>query len=107
MLCDRRFAVSDRFGVLRWARVLDRPVRGDDATRPVAGRAERFLRRYTSKLWVFDAAALQLGSAGLAAGPLVADLVLGGMRLHRMAEHFGWWTGRLLMGRRCMWMIVC
>jgi fructoselysine-6-P-deglycase FrlB-like protein len=71
----------------------------------MAGRAERFLRQYTLKLWVFGAAALQLGSVDPAARPLVADLVLGSTRLNRIAEHFASWTGRPLTDRRCMWKI--
>jgi fructoselysine-6-P-deglycase FrlB-like protein len=80
-------------------------LKGDDATRPMADRAERFLRQYTPKLWLLDAAALRLGSVDPAARPLVADLVLGSTTLNRVAEHFASWTGRPLTDRRYMWKI--
>jgi fructoselysine-6-P-deglycase FrlB-like protein len=80
-------------------------LKGDDATRPMAERAERFLRQYTPKLWLLDAVALQLGSVDPAARPLVADLVLGSTTLNRIAEHFASWTGRPLTDRRYMWKI--
>ncbi len=105
MLRDRRFAASDRFGELRCPRVLERPLKGDDATRPMADRAERFLRQHMPKLWLLDAAALQLGSLDPSARPLVASLVLVGTRLNRIAEDFASWTGRPLTDRRYMWKI--
>jgi fructoselysine-6-P-deglycase FrlB-like protein len=80
-------------------------LKGDDATRPMAERAERFLRQYTAKLWVLDAAALQLDGMDSAGRPLVADLVLGSTVLNRIAEHFASWTGRPLTSRRYMWKI--
>jgi len=78
-------------------------LKGEDATRPMADRAERFLRQYTTKLWLLDAAALQLGSLDPSGRPLVADLVLGSTTLNRIAEHFASWTGRPLTDRRYMW----
>jgi fructoselysine-6-P-deglycase FrlB-like protein len=80
-------------------------LKGDDVTRPMAERAERFLRRYTRKLWVLDADALQLTGVGATARPFVADLVLGSTILNRVAEHFASWTGRPLTDRRFMWKI--
>ncbi|MGH3185891.1 MAG: SIS domain-containing protein [Streptosporangiaceae bacterium] len=80
-------------------------LKGDDVTRPMADRAERFLRQYTRKLWVLDAAALQLGSVDAPLRPLVGDLVLGSTVLNRIAEHFAALTGRRLTDRRYMWKI--
>jgi len=78
---------------------------GDDVTRPMADRAERFLRQYTRKLWVLDGAALRLDSVDAPLRPLVSDLVLGSTMLNRIAEHFAAWTGRRLTDRRYMWKI--
>jgi fructoselysine-6-P-deglycase FrlB-like protein len=63
------------------------------------------LHQYTGKLWVLDAAALQLGSVDQPLRPLVGDLVLGSTVLNRIAEHFAAWTGRRLTDRRYMWKI--
>ncbi len=59
-----------------------------------------------STLWVFDVAALQLGSVDLAAR-LVGHLVLGSTRLSQIAEHLAWWTARRLTDRRYIWKIEC
>lgn len=80
-------------------------LKGDDVTRPMAERAERFLQKYTDKLWVLDAAALQLDGMDPADRPLVADLVLGSTVLNRTAEHFASCTGLPLTNRRYMWKI--
>jgi len=80
-------------------------LKGDDAIRPMADRAERFLRQYTPKLWVLDAAELTMSSVDASARPLVADLVLGSTVLNRIAEHFASCTGRPLTDRRYMWKI--
>jgi fructoselysine-6-P-deglycase FrlB-like protein len=72
-------------------------------TRPMAERAERFLRQHTGKLWVLDAAELDLGAVDEAGRPLVADLVLGSTVLNRIAEHFAVRTGIPLTERRYMW----
>jgi fructoselysine-6-P-deglycase FrlB-like protein len=105
VLHDRRFAASERFGALRCARVPGRPLKSDDATRPMADCAERFLRQYTPKLWFLDAAALHLGSLDPSARLLVANLVPGNTRLNRIAEHFASWMGRPLPDGRYMWKI--
>ena len=84
---------------------MERPLKDDDATRPMADCAERFLRPYTPKLWLFAAAALQLGSLDPSALLLVANLLLGSARLNRIARHFASWTGRPLTDRRYMWKI--
>lgn len=80
-------------------------LKGDDVVRPMAERAERFLRQYTRKLWVLDARELGLASVDPGARPLVADLVLGSTTLNRIAEHFASWTGRPLTDRHYMWKI--
>jgi fructoselysine-6-P-deglycase FrlB-like protein len=80
-------------------------LKGDDAVRPMADRAERFLKQYTRKLWVLDARELGLDSVDPQARPLVADLVLGSTTLNRIAEHFAAWTGIKLTDRRYMWKI--
>ena len=80
-------------------------LKGDDVVRPMAERAERFLRQYTRKLWVLDARELSLESVDPDARPLVADLVLGSTTLNRIAEHFASWTGRPLADRHYMWKI--
>jgi fructoselysine-6-P-deglycase FrlB-like protein len=80
-------------------------LKGDDVTRPMADRAERFLRRYTPRLWVLDAAALQLSSVDASARAAIGDLVLGSTVLNRIAEHFASYTGRPLTDRRYMWKI--
>jgi fructoselysine-6-P-deglycase FrlB-like protein len=78
---------------------------GDDVTGPMADRAERFLRQYTKKLYVLDAADLPLDPVAEPMRPLIADLVLGSTVLNRIAEHFAAWTGRPLTERRYMWKI--
>ena len=80
-------------------------LKGDDVTRPMADRAERFLRQHTGKLWVLDAADLELPGVTPASRPFLADLVLGSTTLNRIAEHFASWTGRPLTDRRYMWKI--
>jgi fructoselysine-6-P-deglycase FrlB-like protein len=80
-------------------------LKGDDVTRPMADRAERFLRQHTRKLWVLDAAELRLSSVGTSGRPLIGDLVLGSTVLNRIAEHFASCTGRPLTDRRYMWKI--
>jgi fructoselysine-6-P-deglycase FrlB-like protein len=80
-------------------------LKGDDVTRPMADRAERFLRQYTRKLWVLDAAELRLSSIDTTARPLIGDLVLGSTVLNRIAEHFASYTGRPLTDRRYMWKV--
>jgi fructoselysine-6-P-deglycase FrlB-like protein len=80
-------------------------LKGDDVTRPMAERAERFLRRYTGKLWVLDAAELKMSSVDRSARPPIGDLVLGSTVLNRIAEHFAACTGRPLTDRRYMWKI--
>jgi fructoselysine-6-P-deglycase FrlB-like protein len=72
-------------------------------TRPMAERAERFLRQHTGKLWVLDSLELGLGPVDEAVRPLVADLVLGSTVLNRIAEHFAVRTGIPLTDRRYMW----
>jgi fructoselysine-6-P-deglycase FrlB-like protein len=74
-------------------------------TRPMADRVERFLRQHTRKLWVLDAAALELDSVDAPARPFIADLVLGSTVLNRVAEHFAARSGRPLTDRRYMWKI--
>ena len=66
----------------------------------MADCAELFLRQYTPKLWLLDAAALQLGSLEPPARLPVANLVLGSARLNRIAGHFASRTGRPLTDRR-------
>jgi len=80
-------------------------LKGDDVTRPMAERAEQFLRQYTHKLWILDASALELSGVDPENRPLIADLVLGSTVLNRIAEHFASWTGRPLTDRRYMWKI--
>lgn len=80
-------------------------LKGDDVTRPMAERAERFLQQYTRRLWVLDAAALRLSSVDRSGRPLIGDLVLGSTVLNRIAEHFASSTGRRLTDRRYMWKI--
>ncbi len=80
-------------------------LKGDDVTRPMAERAERFLRQYTRNLWVLDAAALRLSSVDRPARPLIGEMVLGSTVLNRVAEHFASRTGRRLTDRRYMWKI--
>jgi fructoselysine-6-P-deglycase FrlB-like protein len=80
-------------------------LKGDDVTRPMAERAERFLRQYTQKLWVLDSSTLELPGVDPENRPLIADLVLGSTVLNRIAEHFASWTGRPLTDRRYMWKI--
>jgi fructoselysine-6-P-deglycase FrlB-like protein len=80
-------------------------LKGDDVTRPMAERAERFLRRYTGKLWVLDAAELTMSSVDRSARPPIGDLVLGSTVLNRIAEHFAACTGRPLTDRRYMWKV--
>jgi fructoselysine-6-P-deglycase FrlB-like protein len=80
-------------------------LKGDDVTRPMAERAERFLRRYTGKLWVLDAAELTMSSVDESARPPIGDLVLGSTVLNRIAEHFAARTGRPLADRRYMWKV--
>jgi fructoselysine-6-P-deglycase FrlB-like protein len=53
----------------------------------MADRAEDFLHQFTRKLWLLDAAALQLSSIDPAARPLVADLMLGSTTFSRIAEY--------------------
>lgn len=80
-------------------------LKGDDVTRPMAERAERFLQQYTRKLWVLDAAALRLSSVDRSARSLIGDLVLGSTVLNRIAEHLASLTGRRLTDRQYMWKI--
>jgi fructoselysine-6-P-deglycase FrlB-like protein len=74
-------------------------------TRPMAERVERFLAQHTGKLWVLDAAELELGPVAADGRPLVADMVLGSTVLNRIAEQFAVRTGIPLTDRRYMWKI--
>jgi fructoselysine-6-P-deglycase FrlB-like protein len=67
--------------------------------------AERFLRQYTPKLLLLDAAALHLGSLDPSAGLPAAHLVVASTRVNGIGEHFASWTGCPLTCRRYQWKI--
>jgi fructoselysine-6-phosphate deglycase len=60
--------------------------KGEDAYRPVAERAERFLARHTDKLFVLDTASFKLGTLSAPTRALVSPIVLA-TALERLSAH--------------------
>ena len=60
--------------------------KGEDAYRPLAERAERFLRQHTDKLFVLDTADFKLEGLSAATRALIAPAVLASA-LERLSEY--------------------
>ena len=79
--------------------------KGEDPTRPMGDRVESFLRRYTDKVYVLDAATLELPGIEPEMRALVGTMVASSGVLNRLAEHFESWSGHPLKDRRYMWTV--
>ena len=60
--------------------------KGEDASRPLADRVETFVRRYTDRVWVLDAAAVELPGISAQVRSLISPIVLATL-LERLSEH--------------------
>jgi fructoselysine-6-phosphate deglycase len=60
--------------------------KGEDAARPLGDRVERFVRRYTDKLWVLDTAEVALPGVSPRVRAMISPVLLATM-LERMSAH--------------------
>ncbi|HWD95324.1 MAG TPA: SIS domain-containing protein [Acidimicrobiales bacterium] len=78
---------------------------GEDATRPMGNRAQKFLAAHTERLHVIDAASLALSGIPASERSVVSTMVVGSALLNRLAEHFQSRSGHSMKDRRYMWKI--
>lgn len=78
---------------------------GEDATRPMGLRVQKFLESHTRRLKVVDAAQLTLQGIEPEFRSVVSTMVVGSGLLNRLAEHFQSQSGHPLKERRYMWKI--
>ena len=60
--------------------------KGEDALRPLGDRVERFVRRYTDKLWVLDAAEVALPGISARVRAMISPILLATL-LERLSAH--------------------
>lgn len=60
--------------------------KGEDALRPLGDRVERFVRRYTDKLWVLDAAEVALPGISARVRAMISPILLAAL-LERLSAH--------------------
>lgn len=77
---------------------------GEDATRPMAERALKFLKQYTSKVFFVDSRELSLPGVPEAVRGEVAPIALGAI-VSRLAKHFESVRGHDLELRRYMFKV--
>ncbi|MGO4852138.1 SIS domain-containing protein [Phaeovulum sp. W22_SRMD_FR3] len=60
--------------------------KGEDALRPIGDRVERFVRRYTDKLWILDTAEVELPGISPRVRAMISPIVLATL-LERLSAH--------------------
>ncbi|MGI8416921.1 MAG: SIS domain-containing protein [Nakamurella sp.] len=78
---------------------------GEDATRPMGERVNRFLAKYNNRNYVVDAASLTLPGVPTSMRPLIGTFVLSSAIIARLAQHFEFFSGRPLTDRHYMWKV--
>jgi fructoselysine 6-phosphate deglycase len=75
---------------------------GEDPSRPLMERVERFIRKFTERVVVYDSKAFEMKGVAPEVRGMVAPYIVGSA-LDRLAEKFAVWHNLPLMGRRYMW----
>ncbi len=78
---------------------------GEDATRPMGERVNRFLTQYNNRNYVVDAASLTLPGVAASMRPLIGAFVISSAIIARLAQHFEFFSGRPLTDRHYMWKV--
>lgn len=77
-------------------------IKGEDPSRPLADRVERFCKKYTERLFIYDSADYEMKGVAPEIRQIVAPYVLQAA-LRRVAEHLAVWHNHPLTTRRYMW----
>ncbi len=75
---------------------------GEDPSRPLMERVERFCKKYTERLFIYDSKDYAMKGVDAEIRPIVAPYVLEAA-LHRVAERLAVWHNHPLPTRRYMW----
>ena len=77
-------------------------MKGEDQSRPLMERVERFCKRYTEQLFIYDSADYAMPGIDPQIRPIVAPQVVQAA-LRRISEHLAVWHNHPLATRRYMW----
>jgi fructoselysine 6-phosphate deglycase len=77
-------------------------MKGEDPSRPLIERVERFSKKYTKRLFIYDTKDYAMSGVDQRIRPLVGPFVLQAA-LRRIAEHIAVWHNHPLSTRRYMW----
>jgi fructoselysine 6-phosphate deglycase len=77
-------------------------MKGEDPSRPLMDRVERFCKKYTERLVIYDTRDYAMEGIDAAIRPIVGPYVLQAA-MRRMAEHLAVWHHHPLSTRRYMW----
>ena len=77
-------------------------MKGEDPTRPLMERAERFCRKHTQRLMIYDTADFEMKGVDARIRPIVGPYVMQAA-LRRIAEHLAALHNHPLSTRRYMW----
>lgn len=76
--------------------------KGEDASRPLADRVERFCKKYTERLVIYDSKDYEMKGIDPEVRPIVATMVLSSA-VDRFSQHLSVWHNHPLSTRRYMW----
>ena len=76
--------------------------KGEDASRPIVERVERFCKKYTERLVVYDSKDYEMKGIDPEVRAIVAPMILSSA-VDRFPQHLSVWHNHPLSTRRYMW----